>query len=80
MSIYRPKEMDLWIECGTHKKGQPHPQYDFSLIRLYGITNKYSNDKTVIATSNEDLKTQIDRLHETKDEVKYFYYIFKEGK
>ncbi len=80
MSIYRPKEMDLWIECGTHKKGEPYPQYDFSLIKELGITNKHYNDLSVIAASNEDLKNQIDRLHEVKDEVKYFYYVFKEGK
>ena len=70
--------MSLWVECGTHKKGEPYPQYDFTLIKERGITNKHSNDKTIIATSNEDLKIQIDRLHETKDEVNYFYYIFKE--
>jgi hypothetical protein len=79
VSIYRPKEINLWIECGTHKKGEPYPQYDFTLVKEYEITNKYSNDKSVIAASNEDLKIQIDRLHETRDEVKYFYYTLKSG-
>lgn len=70
---------DLWINSGVYHRGDPYPQYYFEpvqkLLTYAGEANAYKG----IASSNEQLKEQID-LHMQDSSVsqfKYFYFELK---
>lgn len=68
--------LEIELKTGTYKRGEPYPEYDFSVAEKHGIFNKAG----IVAGSNQQLKQQIEeRLKVCNDsQVTYTYYVVEE--
>ena len=65
--------MSIEIKKGTHTRGDPAPEHDFSYVIQQGLISKGN----AIACSNQDVKDQIDRAYKKNpgaSHVNYFYF------